>query len=60
VTVNGNAHALSMKLPFVPDVILGPWLLSHREGGNIWSAVYRPQPRDAHGTVLQPLTKGGA
>ena len=54
VTVNGNGHALTMALPFIPDAILGPWLLGHREDGNVWSAVYRPQPRDLHGAILAP------
>ena len=58
VTVNGNGHSLSMALPFVPDQVLGPWLLSKRQLGDIWSAVHRPQPRDASGQVRQP--EGGA
>jgi hypothetical protein len=62
VTVNGNGHTLSMALAFIPDAILGPWLLAHRDDGNLWTAVWRPQPRDVHGAVLAPLmsTKGGA
>jgi hypothetical protein len=55
VTVNGNGHSLSMALAFIPDAILGPWLLAHREDGNVWSVVWRPQPRDAHGAVRSPL-----
>lgn len=55
VTVAGNGHSLSMALAFIPEAILGPWLLAHREDGRIWTAVYRPQPRDAHGAVLPPL-----
>jgi hypothetical protein len=55
VMVNGNSHMLSMVLTFIPDQVLGPWLLGHREDGNIWTAVYRPQPRDPDGQVRPPL-----
>lgn len=58
VTVSGNGHALSMALNFIPDAVLGPWLLSHREDGDVWTAVYRPQPKDPRGAVLPPV--GGA
>jgi hypothetical protein len=34
-------------------------LLSHRESGNIWSAVYRPPPENVDGTVRQPLVSSG-
>ena len=57
MTVNGNGHVLSMVLTFIPDAILGPWLLSHREDGNVWSAVSRPQPKDARGAVRQPAVR---
>ena len=55
VKVSGGGHSLSMTLPFVPDAVLGPWLLAHRDDGNIWTSVYRPQPTDANGTVLPPM-----
>jgi len=43
VSVSGDGHHLSMALTFVPDAILGPWLLGQREHGDIWSAVHRPR-----------------
>jgi hypothetical protein len=54
VTVSGNGHSLSMAISFVPASILGPWLLAHREHGNIWIAVHRPLPRDADGAIRAP------
>jgi hypothetical protein len=38
----------------IPDAVLGPWLLAHREATS-GAAVYWPQPRDANGTVQPPL-----
>lgn len=54
VSVSGNSHHLAMALDFVPEAILGPWLLAQRASGSVWSVVYRPQPRDAYGAVLSP------
>ena len=59
VTVSGNGHSISLPIAgLIPGSVLGPWLLDHRGTGDVWTAVYRPQPVDPRGQVRQP--QGGA